>query len=485
MKRISFFFILSQFVIIAFAQPLRTVSQNIGWEQLIGKTLVLSRYGILARGNHGQWHSYGLMENSDINIMDNVCFGQQYTFTNPAKDKPVEQFVLKDATHFVWQYSLNGDFQRVCKICGKDLILTEELFGNKCFHIIYSKDEVIYTLGDDKITRVFYIYNSNPSPEMLPISYYSKNGFCNGELDDLLPYATDNTYLKDFPLGRHYFNARRLTPEMEKYLTQPALADLPNQTENKAFDVVLYPQGKPVVTDVNQNACGDCNFMSVLADMAFLYPDFIKSIITKEKDGTFRVKMFAPDGKRITVAVSNKFPVHNGNFYYCSTADGQPNWATVLEVAAIKYIAAYQMIGGVQGCNAEMMTPMFTGDGRSFCIQPSKLSQADLTRMITICLKNGIMVNGGFQKGQMELDHHTTISDHGHTFLLSGREDALFAIRNPWGRSTNSYIMHVTKEDSKVTDVIDIRIISPGAAAQYFKPTELKPIPAIMLTMMN
>lgn len=454
MKRIVFtiVFVLSQLVLSA--QPLSCTSQDISWNQLIGKDLVLYRYGALKDGYFGQW----------------------YQFTNPAKDKPVEQFVLKDASHFVWQYSLNGDFERTCKINGRELIVPQKIFGNERFCITFAKDEVVYTLGDDGITRAFYILNPNPSAEMLPQSFHAEKGFCNGELDDLLPYVTDNTYLKDFPMGRHYFNARALTPEMKKYLQEPVQPKLPDGTIQKAFDVVLYPHGKPVVSDVNQKSFNDCNFVSVLTDMAYLYPDFIQSILRQEKGGTFRVKMFDPVGNPITVAVGNQFPYKGKVSYYCCGQDGNPTWATVLEIAAIKYVEAYQMIREVSGCNAEYMTPMFTGDGRSICIQPRKLSQQDLTRVITTCLKNGIMVNGGFLQGNLPLDHHSTISDHGHTFLLPQQEGALFAIRNPWGVAPNSHIMNVMATDKAVTDVIDIRLISPGAAAKFFNPKALKPI---------
>lgn len=440
--------------VIIMAQPQGTNSQNIGWEQLIGKKLVLYRYGSLKDGYFGLW----------------------YRFTNPAKDKPVEEFLLKDSTHFAWRYSGNGDFERICSINGKDLLVPDKLFGNGRFRIIFAKDEVVYTLGDDSITRAFYIYNPQPTAEMLPVSYNAKNGFCDGELNDLLQYASDNTYLKGFPMGRHYFNARAITPEMEKYLQEPIQPSLPEGATNMEFDVTLYPHDKPVVSDVNQTLFEDCNFASTLTDMAYLYPDFIQSIISKEQDGTFRVKMFDPQGKPIVVAVGNQFPVINDCPYYSCGTDAYPTWATVLEVAAIKYVEAYQFIREVGGCNAEFMTPMFTGDGRSFCIQPGKLTQSQLTRMITTCLRNGIIINGGFLRPNVPLDQGYTVSDHGHTFLLPQEEDALFAIRNPWGVLANSFIMNVKEKDQEVTDMIDIRLISPGAAARYFNPNALKPI---------
>ena len=54
MKRIVFtiVFVLSQLVLSA--QPLSCTSQDISWNQLIGKDLVLYRYGALKDGYFGQ-----------------------------------------------------------------------------------------------------------------------------------------------------------------------------------------------------------------------------------------------------------------------------------------------------------------------------------------------------------------------------------------------------------------------------------------------
>ena len=52
------------------------------WSELIGKELVLYRWG---------------------ELRDN-CFSWIRT-TNPAGERPVERLVLTDATHLVWKYS--------------------------------------------------------------------------------------------------------------------------------------------------------------------------------------------------------------------------------------------------------------------------------------------------------------------------------------------------------------------------------------------
>ena len=34
----------------------------------------------------------------------------------------------------------------------------------------------------------------------------------------------------------------------------------------------------------------------------------------------------------------------------------------------------YQHVSNIEGCNSEWVAPMFTGDGRSFCVKPGRLS---------------------------------------------------------------------------------------------------------------
>ena len=71
-------------------------AQTCDWSELIGKKLVLSRWGSMMDG-----------------------FFLDYNFTNTFGEKPMEQLVLTDSTHFEWKYSLSGDFSRECTLKGK------------------------------------------------------------------------------------------------------------------------------------------------------------------------------------------------------------------------------------------------------------------------------------------------------------------------------------------------------------------------------
>lgn len=431
------------------------------WSELIGKELVLYRWG---------------------ELRDN-CFSWIRT-TNPAGERPVERMVLTDATHLVWKYSLDGDFTRECSIEGEVLTLKEPLFDNEHLRIVECDGEVLLISGEDKLTRAFSILNPKPEPSQLPASVGSKKGFCDGKLDDLLPYITDVTYSSRTPMGRNFLYHRQASPEDKAWLesTKEVFNEVKGQI--KAFGVNLFPNGKPVLADVHQKSINDCNAMSVLANMAFLYPEFIKSIIHQEAADSFRVDMFDPEGKPIVVCVSNRFPVRKGGYpVFCVGEDDTYCWISIMEKAAMKWIKVYNHINNsIEGCNAEWITPMFTGDGRSFCIQPGRLGSKDLARMINICLENGLMVNGGFLKRDIPLDGHKTISQHGHTFLPPQRKGALYAIRNPWGNIPNNHIMNVMSDNTVIPPLIDIRVISPGAAAKFFDKKAIKPETAITKT---
>ena len=225
------------------------------WSELIGKELVLYRWGEF-KDNWFLW----------------------IRTTNPAGERPVERMVLTDATHLEWKYSLDGDFKRECTIEGDVLTLKTPLFGNEHLRIVECDGEVLLISGEDKLTRAFSILNPKPEPSQLPVSVGSKKGFCDGKLDDLLPFITDVTYSSRTPMGRNFLYHRQASPEDKAWLesTKEVFDDIKEQ--KKAFDVKLFPNGKPVLADVHQKSINDCNAMSVLADMAFLYPEFIKSI---------------------------------------------------------------------------------------------------------------------------------------------------------------------------------------------------------------
>lgn len=433
-------------VVMLFTMIFQVSAQTCEWSELIGKKLVLSRWG---------------------NFKDDIFL--DYRFTNPAGSKPMEQLVLTDSTHFEWKYALTGNFSYHCLLKGDVMECDPPFWNNRHINIIKRIDNVILTHGEDGLTRCFFIHDPQPAPEALPASINSKKGFCDGKLNDLLTTFTDLTYTASTPMGRNFLFCHTAEDGMKEWLESTDEAFNNSHGFIKPAKVTLYPNGKPVMADVNQRTFSDCNFLSVMADMAFQYSEFIKSIIHQESPDSFRVDMFDPMGKPIVVRVSNRFLFANdGSPVLAVGKDSMPNWITIMEKAAAKWIKVYQHIAYLSGCNAEYVTPMFTGDGRSFCVQPGTLSNKDLARVINTCLKYGMMVNGGFLKAGIPLDGHETMSQHGHSFLPPQKAGVSYSVRNPHGKGDDDHIMNIMPDNDVVPPLIDIRIISPGAAAKFF-----------------
>ena len=383
------------------------------WSELIGKELVLYRWG----KTQDRWFS-------------------EIHPTNSVGKDPVERIILSDSTHVKWKYTQQGSFARECSIEDSVLTFKEPIFGNEHLRILECDGEVMVTLGEDNLSRAFSIIPPKPEPSQLPTSAVNKKKFCNGKLDDLLPYITDITYSSRTTLGRNFLYYRQASEEDKAWLesTQEVFDDSKEQL--KAYDINLFPHDKPVLADVYHKGMISVNAISVLTDMAILYPEFIKSIIHQESPDSFVVDMFDPEGKPIVVCVSNRFPVvEDDNGIFCIGEGGEYNWISILEKAILKWIQAYSRQFGVIGSyNAEMITPMLTGDGRSFCIQSGRLGGKDLNRVINTCLENGMMVNG--------------VADN--------------------------HIMSLMDNNTTIPSSIGLRVISPGAAAKFFDKSVVK-----------
>lgn len=393
-----------QFIIVTLILVFSVTAHATDWKDLIGKELVLDRWGNVRDGWFSDYHPMNTM-GAD----------------------PVERIILKDATHVVWNYTQQGDFARECSLQGPVLTFNEPIFGNKEMRILKAEGDVILTLGGDSLTRAFYILNPQPDAEQLPASADSKRGFCNGKLKGLVPHFTDLTYSSRTPMGRHFQLCKQAKPEERLWLESTKEVFDDEGAQIKAYDISLFPNGKPVLADFQQEGMIQTNALGVLKDMACMYPGFIKSVIRQEAPDSFRVDMFDPDGNPIRVCVSNRFPQIDKQIF--STGEnGTYNWLSMLEKAIMKWLNVYNNQMPIASYCAEWITPMLTGDGRSFCIQPGRLTGKELAKVVNTCRQNGMMVNG--------------VADSRFTSLS--------------GTPT------VTNPD------MAFRIISPGAAAKYF-----------------
>lgn len=356
-----------------------------------------------------------------------------------------------------------------------------------------SNDKVDWVQLDQRAEQTFvgrfdeqsYLFNNSESYKYYRLEITANNG---GELtqlgewsmqasvnmDDLMPYASGWSTSDQTPMGNHYDNRHVTNDEDRAWLLDPANEPTENYGGTwKEYPVTLYPFGDPIPADVNQRAIGNCSALAVLASMVYIYPDFIKSLITDNGNGTYTVNMFDPQGKPVKVAVSSKFIVDgSGNLIGCSGKDDKATWSSVLEKAIMKWQVVYKVNPNLGGIGSEHVAPLFTGDGDSFAFSPGKLNAAQLERAVKLSLAEGKIVIGGFNKADMVASDGSgkTVTGHAWTLMYSANPSALFAMRNPWGfcydaDGKRDGVLNIFL--GEMTSTIDLRIINPGIAAEY------------------
>ncbi|MFT4204839.1 MAG: C2 family cysteine protease [Chitinophagaceae bacterium] len=312
----------------------------------------------------------------------------------------------------------------------------------------------------------------------------SSSSSADSSISDLMQYATGSTYTVSTPMGTHYANKHETTTDDIEWLNdpdnEPSVPASVSGLVLKSFSVTLYPFGTPSPADVNQHAIGDCDLLAPLASLAYIYPSFVKKLITDNGDGTYTVAMYDPQGNAITVVVSSKFLAStDGSLEAGSGKNSVANWVTVLEKAVMKYNMIYEVDTDIGGIGSEFVAPLFTGNGNSFAFSPGTLSTLDLQRAVDVSLAKGFLVIGGFNK-VFSVGNYSTVTGHGYTLMYSTDNTALFAMRNPWGTMPGSSdgsedgVLPIP-DDDVMAATIDLRIIYSGAAGSTGTTTPYRP----------
>ena len=262
-------------------------------------------------------------------------------------------------------------------------------------------------------------------------------------LSDLASKGTDSTTSKTTPMGSRYDDVTKVTATSDEttfFHTASQEPPIPGSTSGlhlKALTVNLYPSGGglPTPADINQHAIGNCDGDTAFAAISYLNPEFIKGIITDNKDNTYTVAMYDPMGKRMTISLDNQFLVDNSNnIGAVSGKNDVADWATVLEKATMKYVKVFPVVSDIGGIGSEHQTPMFTGHGGSFGFDRGKLSPAELTRVVTESLKVGKIISGGFGNDGMALASGLqAVTAHGYAVFVPKDANTMISMRNPWG----------------------------------------------------
>lgn len=296
------------------------------------------------------------------------------------------------------------------------------------------------------------------------------------DIDELMQFVSGSSFSALTPMGNHYANRHVTTDGDRLWLMDPANEPpAPASASHLSlaeFPVKLFPYGKPLPADVNQHVIGNCGGVAAMASMAYVYPDFVASLIKDNGDKTYTVSMFDPQGKPVEVTVTNRFLTGNGsNIDAVSGKSNTATWSTVLEKAIMKYNVIYQVNPDIGGIGSEHVVPLFTGDGNSFAFSPGKLTNRELKRVVQVCLTQGKLIIGGFNKGGLTVDNSETVTAHAYTLMHSVDRSALFAMRNPWGGNpkvdgTVDGVLNIP-DNSLIPPTIDLRIVDPGKAANY------------------
>lgn len=307
------------------------------------------------------------------------------------------------------------------------------------------------------------------------IAEWVLKGIVYDNIDDLMDLSSGSTFDATTPMGNHYANKHITTDDDKEWLKDAT--NEPNTLSSAAglkwtnFTVEnLYPYGTPLPADVNQHGIGDCSALAVFASMAYIYPDFVKSLIKDNNNQTYTVSMFDPQGKEVKVTVSSKFLAdNNGNIGAVTGKNNQITWATILEKAIMKWNYIYKVNPDIGGIGSEHVSPLFTGNGESFAFSPGKLTAKEMTRAVEVSMNRGKIVVGGFNINDLPVGTLATVTGHAFTMMYSTDASALFSMRNPWGNNSEGRkedgVLNIPN-DGVIPPTIDLRIIEPGIASE-------------------
>lgn len=281
------------------------------------------------------------------------------------------------------------------------------------------------------------------------------------------------TESKITPMGKHFEKFSAASEEDKAWLANPAnqpdaqwlnVGDYTNWT---AKTINLYPFGSPQPADVNQHSIGDCCMCAVFASFAYIYPDWIKSIITKNGNN-YTVKMYDPAGNPIDVVVDNKLMCNgSGGCAQVSGKNGVFNWATIMEKALMKYETRFKC-NNIGGIGTEHAAPPFTGNGASYAFDRNKLFNSEFDLVVDYALSNGMISVGGFGVGGLVCGSLETITGHAFTVMYpDAGSEYRFVMRNPWGNGGKIDGKLMLPNKHEILKTVDFRLVYPGAAAPY------------------
>lgn len=318
-------------------------------------------------------------------------------------------------------------------------------------------------------TSRYYFYTSKEAASLADFVAYPTRATIYTDADKL--WAANikggDTSSQITPMGKHFEKYNAASDEDKAWLAnpnnQPDLSYHELSGTWTAQTITLYPFGSPVPADVNQTSLGDCCMCAVFASFAYIYPEWIKTIIEKEGNN-FVVHMFDPKGNPIDVVVDNKvlnIQVKSKNGKYC--------WSTIMEKALMKWETRFKCnrIGGI---GTEHAAPPFTGNGNSYSFSPDKLYNSEFDLLVDYALSHGLISVGGFNVSGLLCGELETVTGHAFTMMYPDEgADYKFVMRNPWGNGGSLDGKLKIPGKREILKTIDFRLVYPGSAAPYLR----------------
>ena len=357
---------------------------------------------------------------------------------------------------------------------------------------IYANDgEVLVLSQTTPSTARYYFYKTlelaknATSPQNL--SYLQRQQYATGAQVWNANIKGGSSHSNSTPMGRHFESFRAATADDIAWLADPN--NQPDQEWHElggmtwtAKTINLYPMtSSPTPADVNQHSIGDCCMCAVFASFAYIYPDWIKTII--EKNGNnYTVHMFDPKGNPVDVVVDNKILCNsNGSVAQVFGKNNRYNWATIMEKALMKWETCFRCnkIGGI---GTEHAAPPFTGNGDSYSFDwGDRLYNAEYAMIVDYAIDNGMISVGGFHESGVIMGELESVTGHAFTVMKPDEDaDYLFVMRNPWGNEpSGSTASNRTDGKLKIPNdheklrLIDFRLVYPGAQMAQYKKEDM------------
>ncbi|MBQ7195527.1 MAG: hypothetical protein IJS07_07830 [Bacteroidales bacterium] len=249
----------------------------------------------------------------------------------------------------------------------------------------------------------------------------------------------------------------------------------------------IFPNGMPSPKDVNQGSLPDCGALAMLADLAYMCPQFVKDMVRADTDSTFVVKMYLPDGTRTEVGVKSTFLANDTKIIQCTGKNNNPCWSSILEKALFKYNEVFDKFNPIGGTGPVPIIAMLTGRGECVDYKPKiigEMSADQMREIVDVMLHNHRFLMVMFQEAvttpeNAEFGNVNTVTAHAYSGMYSSNPGAIMAVRNPWG--FNNKISNTPGEgvmniiDDEVKPLIELRVMFPGDDAIPYMVKPLKP----------